>query len=80
MYYGVIFDLSFFLLSLGLSAFHIRLCGSTFLSRLLLTGEVRIQEHHTVIHNLEVLTQQAEVTVKLPKKSVYVANIDLNYK
>lgn len=46
----------------------------------LLVGEIRVQKYHAVVHNLQVLSQQAEVAVELAEKRVYVGDIDFNHE
>jgi len=42
--------------------------------------EVRVQEHHPVVHNLEVLGEQVQVAVELAEEGVYVRVVDLDNK
>jgi len=71
--WGLLGDLRLMLLGalyllLGLLLLHLSfgLFGdATLLPGLLLAGEIRIQKHHAIVHNLEVLAQQTEVSVEL---------------
>lgn len=52
---------------------------TTFIFRLLV-GEIRVQKYHAVVHNLQVLSQQAEVAVELAEKRVNVGDVYFNHE
>lgn len=60
--------------------FLVWLLGDTAFVFRLLVGEIRVQKYHAVVHNLQVLSQQAEVTVELAEKRVYVGDVDFNHE
>lgn len=82
--WGLLNDFRLMLLGallLGLLHLSLGLFGDvTLLPGLLLAREIRIQKYHAIVHNLEVLAQQTEVSVELAQQRVHVRHVNLNHE